>query len=387
MVIKFNLDMAGVIEGTDKSSSVTYAWDYLRHYQRLFRKFRDTEFNFIEIGVGDGPSLKVWKSFFTRARIVGIDIDTRCARFADDRVNIEIGSQDDPAFLARLCAKHPPMIIVDDGSHIGHHIVYAFERMFPSLLPGGMYIVEDISFPRAWGAKDAGEVSAPDYFLRIVESCMARSVRRAADAGTARYTLDQIDSIEFVSGALAVHKKAADRDVAGALAFADEYLRNRVPDAAAHMRVAQYVLKFRGPLDRAESELQRAIELAGETRDLLRTFAELRQRQHHLPEASSMAERAARLSNNPDDWLYAGNLWTQQGDHAAAARAFETGAAIRPGDRGLAFALSNALERQGKFSEAFLAAQKALAAAAGTGHEQQLKSRLHELRVKADRQQ
>jgi tetratricopeptide (TPR) repeat protein len=385
MSSKFDLDVVGVIEGTDKGSAFSFAWDYLRHYARLFDRFRDEPINVIEIGVAGGSSLKLWKAFFTRAHIVGVDIAPGCARFADDRVSIEIGSQDDPAFLARVCAKYPPTIIIDDGSHRADHIIYSFERMFPSLLPGGVYVVEDLRFHFGEEAKrwqGVLEQAAPVYFERIARSCMARSVQGAADAGTARYTAEHVDAIEFVRGALAVHKKAAARDIGPALEFADQYLRGRAPDAGAHERLSRYILKHTGPLDRAEAELRRAIELGGETASVLRVYVDVCQQQNRIPEAAAMAEKSASLSKEPEVWSLAGTLRTQHGDHAAAARAFRQAVALRPGNPGYAIRLSEALERQGNLAEALAAARQGLTAASGTPQEERLRDRVAQLRAK-----
>merc|ERR1712029_878213 len=35
-------------------------------------------------------------------------------------------------------------IIIDDGSHVPNHQLVSFETLWPSIKPGGMYIVEDI---------------------------------------------------------------------------------------------------------------------------------------------------------------------------------------------------------------------------------------------------
>src|SRR6266576_2946332 len=66
------LDWMGIAEGTDKSS---LGGDYLRHYEERFGKLRDAELNLIEIGVLDGASLRMWVKFFSKAQIVGVDIN------------------------------------------------------------------------------------------------------------------------------------------------------------------------------------------------------------------------------------------------------------------------------------------------------------------------
>jgi len=35
-------------------------------------------------------------------------------------------------------------IIVDDGSHLNHHVIHTFEYLFPKLNDGGVYAIEDV---------------------------------------------------------------------------------------------------------------------------------------------------------------------------------------------------------------------------------------------------
>ena len=157
-----DVNQIGVLEGTDKSSTILFKWDYLRHYEQWFLPWKDKEINLIEIGVANGKSLHVWKEYFSRAKIVGIDINPRCARYAKDRIAIEIGSQEDPEFLHLLCHKYLPTIVIDDGSHQAHHIIYTFEQIFPMIAPNGLYIVEDLDFHFGEDAKNWSKVKGYD---------------------------------------------------------------------------------------------------------------------------------------------------------------------------------------------------------------------------------
>jgi cephalosporin hydroxylase len=124
---KHLLDTLGLRFGTDKSSA---GHDYLDHYDDLLATLRQEPINFIEIGVFNGQSLATWASYFTNATIVGIDINPECRRFESDRARVMIGSQDDPAFLFDVARKYPPTVVVDDGSHEAHHVIYTFEGYF-----------------------------------------------------------------------------------------------------------------------------------------------------------------------------------------------------------------------------------------------------------------
>lgn len=382
-----DLDVVGVIEGTDKSSSVKSSWDYLRHYQRIFDRFREQPINIIEIGVASGSSLGVWKLLFSRARIIGVDISPSCKRFEGDRVTIEIGSQDDPEFLARLCADYPPTIIIDDGSHRSDHMIYTFERMFPSLLPGGLYVVEDIALhfgPGATKWRGLGEQLPQDYFLHIARSCMARSLQNADDWGSARYHFQNVDVIEFFKGAAVIRKCMPRRDVDGAMEFADEYRHGREPDADVNLRLSQFILKHGGSPDRAEAEIRAALGIAGETPTLLKCYAIVCERQGRLSEAVAMAERGAQTGQDGDLWFLSGNLRSRQGDHIGAVRAYQQASTLVPTHPFYALQLSYALERVGILPEALTAARQALTAGAGTQDEGQLRARVDEISKKVD---
>src|SRR3990167_5513670 len=129
---------------TDKNSSFH---NYGRQYSSLLERFKYKNIRMLEIGVYQGQSLSAWRNVFPNAySIVGIDIDANCKRFEnlDNGCWVEIGSQDDPEFLLKVCEKHGPFdLILDDGSHINSHVFTSFETLFPLLNNNGLYIVED----------------------------------------------------------------------------------------------------------------------------------------------------------------------------------------------------------------------------------------------------
>ncbi len=117
------LDVIGTLEGTNKSSLYH---DYLYAYENVLRPLRQEHFTLLEIGVYDGASLRMWKNYFPHAKIVGIDINPACADLAAERIAVEIGSQDDPEFLDRVMQQYRPLVVIDDGSHLAHHIISSF---------------------------------------------------------------------------------------------------------------------------------------------------------------------------------------------------------------------------------------------------------------------
>ena len=64
-----------------KTGKVSDKWDsYLPVYDRLFALRKDDAIDLLEIGVQNGGSLEIMSQFFINAkRLVGCDIDPRCA--------------------------------------------------------------------------------------------------------------------------------------------------------------------------------------------------------------------------------------------------------------------------------------------------------------------
>ena len=144
------LDQLAQDAGTDKSSKTH---DYMRLYEFAFAPYKDAEFCFMELGVGlprvNAASLRSWRKFFTKAKIVGVDNDKRVEKFSGEEFTIEIGNAARPRFLNRLAEIYKPSIVLDDASHKWSHQIIAFKTLFPLLPPGGVYVIEDIftSFP------------------------------------------------------------------------------------------------------------------------------------------------------------------------------------------------------------------------------------------------
>jgi hypothetical protein len=87
------------------------------------------------------------REYFHQAEaVVGIDINPATKQFEEPGrgIFVEIGDQRDLSFLERVHAVHGPFdVVLDDGSHRIDDVVASFQRLFPLLRDGGVYIVED----------------------------------------------------------------------------------------------------------------------------------------------------------------------------------------------------------------------------------------------------
>jgi hypothetical protein len=120
---------------------------YLNEYHRLFCEMQDKPIRLLELGVQRGISMQIWREYFPRGTIVGLDSSVKPERFpTESRFHFIHGEQGDPALLDRAVtvAGGPFDIIIDDASHLGCHTGRSFAHLFPKALkPGGIYVIED----------------------------------------------------------------------------------------------------------------------------------------------------------------------------------------------------------------------------------------------------
>lgn len=130
---------------TDKSRHSYKGISYLDIYDHLFQSLRLDVKNFVEVGVLNGSSLKMWKEYFPNAQIHGIDINPKCKQYEEDRIKIYIGDQNDDQFLSRISKEIPEIdIFLDDGSHITQHQIKTFDYLFNNVKKGGFFAIEDL---------------------------------------------------------------------------------------------------------------------------------------------------------------------------------------------------------------------------------------------------
>jgi hypothetical protein len=156
---RMSLTELAVEFGTDKWGTHRYT----PHYQRHLEHLRGKEFTLLEIGIGGyskagkgGASLRMWKHFFPKAQILGLDIADKS--FVDaKRIRTYQGSQVDEAVLRRIFDDAGEIkVVIDDGSHRPEHIRETFRLLFPLLPDDGIYAIEDTqtSYWPEWGGSE-----------------------------------------------------------------------------------------------------------------------------------------------------------------------------------------------------------------------------------------
>lgn len=132
---------------------------YQRFYPTFLEPYRHLSgYAMLEIGVEKAKSIAIWLEYFPKAFIYGIDKqlyeDTSIK--SNERYVFLQADQSNPQDLERIATRmssmqQPIFFINDDGSHIPEHQLSSFDYLFfHALMPGGVYIIEDIE-TSYWG--------------------------------------------------------------------------------------------------------------------------------------------------------------------------------------------------------------------------------------------
>jgi hypothetical protein len=144
-ILKALSDKFYVADGTKKPSH------YMDVYASFFDSLRMQPIEILELGISSGASLLIWREYFPKAKIVGLDIRLIPAILDPYRANGSVtcvqGDQSDANILAQ-CLSHATAgkfdVIIDDASHVGALSKGSFDFLFShGLKERGLYFIED----------------------------------------------------------------------------------------------------------------------------------------------------------------------------------------------------------------------------------------------------
>jgi hypothetical protein len=170
---------------------------YFPIYERHFCDFVYKPVTVLEIGVGRGGSLQMWKRYFgPHAQIIGIDIDPNCKNVEEDQIAIRIGQQQDEQLLQSVIDDFgTPDIVLDDGSHVMSHILASFQFLYPLLPKSGVYMVEDLH--TAYWSDYEGGLRKPASFIEVCKGFI--------DDLNAEHTQGALPPSQFTRSTLGIH--------------------------------------------------------------------------------------------------------------------------------------------------------------------------------------
>jgi hypothetical protein len=137
---------------SDQLNLAAYETDKIQHhylevYDPILSHWTDKDVKLLEIGIHKGGSLNLWRDYFPKGTIAGIDLELPEGFIPGERIQLFQGSQGDTQFLSQVAASIAPDgfdIIIDDASHIGELSKTTFWHLFDHhLKPGGLYAIED----------------------------------------------------------------------------------------------------------------------------------------------------------------------------------------------------------------------------------------------------
>ena len=189
---------------TDK----VYYHGYHHFYPQYFDKFRYEKFNLLEIGYGDGASMKTWIEYFPDADITVMDINVE--HIESDRCRVIKGDQSKKSDLDKIInSVNTAKLIIDDGSHNPVHQFDTFNYLFKNLLePGGVYIIEDIEVSY-WNPESTLYGYESGYFNLIDSFKKYQEMINSEFTGVKNY-LD-ISSITFGQNCIIITKRTKEQ--------------------------------------------------------------------------------------------------------------------------------------------------------------------------------
>ena len=134
------------------TSDKGYDHDYIdAYYATEFDGKRESVSNVLELGVQWGGSLMLWSSWFTNAKVIGLDIYEGVPKHYEEMrdgrefPNVEIRIQD--GYSDQVIAEHQDNFydyVIDDGPHSLESMITAIHKWLPKVKPGGKLVIEDI---------------------------------------------------------------------------------------------------------------------------------------------------------------------------------------------------------------------------------------------------
>lgn len=212
VVFSKNLIKLATFYGTDKWNQHWYA----QHYQKHFESLRKKRLNLLEIGIGGydnpnkgGESLRMWRAYFSKSNIYGIDIYNKKAH-DEKRIKTFQGSQVDLDFIKQVVKEIGQLnIIIDDGSHINEHVIETFKILFPLLSDNGIYVIEDTqtSYWKKFGGSRHHSDSNPTIMGFFKELCDGLNYAEFSSQDySPSYFEKHIISIQFYHNLIFVYK-------------------------------------------------------------------------------------------------------------------------------------------------------------------------------------
>ena len=215
-------------------------YGYTKVYHEIMKDFRNKSVSMFEIGIYFGASLRMWHEYFSKGFVCGIDNGRLCPGSGIlvggmDGTRVNVLSVDDvkllqpeavtkqldfswienerlKCFIAdqrsetqlnkafKYFQQDEFNFILDDGQHYQEHQQKTLGILFPNIISGGYYIIEDVVEQQQliegslWGQRKKDATDSTDYiFKQYIKSGELKS--RYITESQTKYITDNIEDI------------------------------------------------------------------------------------------------------------------------------------------------------------------------------------------------
>ena len=167
--------MSNLIKFFKKSPRYSIKWNnYFKIYEKILYKYKNKKIKFVEIGIGDGGSLFMWRSFFKKKiDIIGVDLNPDAKKLERFGFKIEIGDQADPNFWKKFYKKYGKIdVLLDDGGHKNIQQITTLMESINFIKPDGTILIEDThtSYMKKKGFKNPSKYSLINFSNFLIEN-------------------------------------------------------------------------------------------------------------------------------------------------------------------------------------------------------------------------
>ena len=117
-------------------------------YAQLFEPKRDQVETVLEIGIQYGYSMSLWRDYFPKATVIGVDVNY-CPDMDNQERIVPVYTNAYSEEFVNTIPDNSLDIVIDDGPHTFESMVFFLNNYLNKVKPGGILVLEDI-IDRSW---------------------------------------------------------------------------------------------------------------------------------------------------------------------------------------------------------------------------------------------
>jgi len=185
---------------------------YSKFYNQELKDKKNETINILEIGSYSGASAAAFSKFFAMSKIFCLDFNITNFKYKSQKIDvhgIDVTKRNEIlSFFKTIDLNNDKQyfdIIIDDGSHKLHDMLFAFNIFFKNLKSNGIYVIEDFGYPKYFEhLNDKNEVKVEKFLDNLENRIFFNSVIFNKDDQI--FLMDNVKNIKTFKG----NSKGAD---------------------------------------------------------------------------------------------------------------------------------------------------------------------------------